>query len=50
MNDLQDLLRDAIDAAKKSGVWQILTLDEKKSVVEYFYFLFERHFNHEFQI
>ena len=46
MNDMKDLFREAIDAAKKSGVWQILTFGEKKSVVKYLHFLSEGHFEH----
>lgn len=33
---LRDILRDAIDAAKESGIWQLLTAEEKEDVVTYF--------------
>ncbi len=33
---LKYILRDAVDMAKETGVWQLLTLDEKKDFVKYF--------------
>ncbi len=33
---LQDLFSDVIEAAKETGIWQTLTLDEKETLVEYF--------------
>ncbi len=33
---LRDLFSDVIEAAKETGIWQTLTLDEKETLVEYF--------------
>jgi hypothetical protein len=33
---LRDILRDAIEMAKETGIWQLLTLREKQEVVRYF--------------
>ncbi len=38
---LQDILRDTIDAAKETGIWQLLSLEEKEELVSYFL----RHFS-----
>jgi hypothetical protein len=37
MENLRDILRDAIAVAKQSGIWQKFTLREKEDVVKYFY-------------
>jgi hypothetical protein len=34
------LLRDAIEMARASGLWQELHMNDKKSFVDYFYFRF----------
>lgn len=33
---LCDLLRDVIDAAKETGIWQLLTLREQGELVDHF--------------
>ncbi len=33
---LQDLFWDVIDTAKESGIWQTLSPDEKRTLLEYF--------------
>ena len=33
---LRDMFRDVIEMAKDAGIWQALTVDEKRSIVEYF--------------
>ncbi len=33
---MRDLFSDVIEMAKECGVWQTLTIDEKKTLVEYF--------------
>lgn len=42
MEGLRDILMDAIDTAKKAGVWQSFSMTEKKALIEYFYLLFEK--------
>ncbi len=39
---LQDLVNDVIEVASDAGIWQTLTLDEKKTLVEYFLCRFDR--------
>jgi hypothetical protein len=37
MNRLvRDILRDAVDMAKQTGIWQLLTKKEKEDIVRYF--------------
>lgn len=33
---LKDLMRDAVEAAKECGIWQLLSMKEKEDVVRYF--------------
>lgn len=33
---LRDMFRDVIEMARDAGIWQALTVDEKRSLVEYF--------------
>ena len=33
---LKDVLRDAVDMAKRAGIWQLLTMKEKEETVRYF--------------
>lgn len=35
----REILRDAVEVAKKTGLWERLTLKEKKEVVKYFTYL-----------
>jgi hypothetical protein len=37
MENLKNILRDAIAVAKETGLWQKFTLKEKESIVRYFY-------------
>jgi len=37
MENLRDILRDALAAAKESGLWQRFGLKEKKELVRYFF-------------
>jgi hypothetical protein len=34
---VKDILRDAVDTAKQCGIWQLLTMKEKKETVRYIY-------------
>jgi hypothetical protein len=45
MEDLRGIIRDAIEAAKDSGLWQDLSLKEKQSIVKYFYLTEARNSN-----
>ncbi len=38
---LSDLFSDVIDTAKEAGIWQTLTPEERKTLVEYFLCHFE---------
>lgn len=33
---LRDLFRDIIDTAKETGIWQMLTMQEREELVEHF--------------
>jgi hypothetical protein len=45
MEDLRGIIRDAIEAAKESGLWQCLSLKEKESVVKFIYHMEVRNGN-----
>jgi hypothetical protein len=45
MEDLRGIIRDAIEAAKESGLWQCLSLKEKESVVKFIYLMEARNGN-----
>ncbi len=45
MQDLKGIIRDAIEAAKESGLWDSFSLKEKESVVKFLYLMEVRNDN-----
>jgi hypothetical protein len=37
---LKDVLRDAVDTAKRAGIWQLLSMKEKEETVRYIFLNF----------